>query len=249
MRTKYVIGNWKMNLNFKEASLLVSELDKIQLTQDVKMVICPSFTYLHPLINQLNQSEIMVGAQNCAENEKGAFTGEVSSSMLQSIDVRFVIIGHSERRALFGDINEKIKNKIVQALNSQLRVIFCCGETLPERESGNYRDVIKHQLNSALQGINESQMKSIIIAYEPVWAIGTGKTASPEQAQEVHLFIRQELATLYGTDCAASTSILYGGSCNAENAKDLFQQPDIDGGLIGGASLKSHDFERIYQSF
>lgn len=238
-----------MNLSFPEAIQLVGDIrDGYDESIIPSLVICPPFPFIKSIIDLLGDSKIMLGAQNCSSHEKGAFTGEVSAEMLATICTSFVILGHSERRAIFGETNEIINQKITCALRSKLKVIFCCGETLQERESGKLEEVIAKQLMIGLSDITENISENIVIAYEPVWAIGTGKTASPDQAQEVHAFIRQTLYSIVGPD-AGKVSILYGGSCNAGNAASIFSMPDIDGGLIGGASLKSADFLTIARSF
>jgi triosephosphate isomerase (TIM) len=248
MPQKIVAGNWKMNSNMPEALALASELMAGISQVKSKVVVCPPFPFLDPLAKLMQGSGIGIGAQNCASFDKGAFTGEVSAGMIASVGANYVIIGHSERRILFGETDSTIKQKIVQALNHHLVVIFCCGETLQERESGRLEEVISRQIADGLPEVIENPSASLILAYEPVWAIGTGKTASPAQAAEVHEFIRGLLVERF-KEQGAEISILYGGSCNALNAAELFSQPNINGGLIGGASLKSNDFLAICQSF
>ncbi|HEY1007207.1 MAG TPA: triose-phosphate isomerase, partial [Sphingobacteriaceae bacterium] len=215
-----------------------------------QVIVCPPFIHLHSLV-QLNKAggRVAIGAQNCHHQESGAFTGEVSASMIRSAGTEYVIIGHSERRQYFGETNALLAAKTDVALKAGLKPIFCIGETLEERNSGRHFDVIRQQLAEGLFHLSETEIQSVVIAYEPVWAIGTGLTASPEQAQEIHAFIRSEVAAKYSEALAGEISILYGGSCNPKNAPELFAQADIDGGLIGGASLKSRDFTDIVKSF
>lgn len=255
MRKKIVAGNWKMNKTLPEAQSLViaihDELKNIQLPEWVEVHICPPFPYLDKLkqtLSLLDNDTLKLGAQNCHHQEAGAFTGEVSAQMLKSIGIDRVIIGHSERRQYFGETDEILKNKTQVALKNGLQVIFCCGENLQQREDLQHFDVVAAQLQNALFDLDEQQFAQIIIAYEPVWAIGTGKTATPQQAQEMHAHIRQHLSQKYGPIIADKTTILYGGSCNAANADELFANPDVDGGLIGGASLKASDFAAIIKA-
>ena len=205
--------------------------------------------YCHPLAQLIKSTNIKLGAQNCSEHSSGAYTGEVSASMLQSIGVNYVIIGHSERRIYFNETNQVIAKKINEAIRSNLQPIFCCGEQLAERETNNHFNIIENQLEEGLFHLSATNFEKVIIAYEPVWAIGTGITATSNQAQEMHYFIRNLIATKYNTTIANNCSVLYGGSCNALNAKELFSEPDVDGGLIGGASLKATDFIEIANSF
>lgn len=250
MRKKIVAGNWKMNTTINEAlelvGALVGGLDGSEVAQ---LIVCPPFPWLTPVSAALGNTSIEIGAQNCAVENKGAFTGEVSAQMLLSAGCTAVIVGHSERRSLYGEDNQTIAKKLRIAIDSGLTVIFCIGETLEERQSGRLETIIADQLNSALGNCSNDDYQSIIIAYEPVWAIGTGLTATPEQAQEVHKFIRNKVESISNADVANAVSILYGGSCNATNATSIFSQPDIDGGLIGGASLKAADFLTIARSF
>lgn len=249
MRNKIVAGNWKMNTNLQESLALAAELKNHKSTDSFKiMVVCPPFPWIISVKEALEGSNINVGSQNCSDKEQGAFTGEVSASMIASAGVSHVIIGHSERRALYGETNEIISRKIQAALSKGLQVIFCCGETLEERNTDNLENVLKTQIEVALCHLNMDEISNVVIAYEPVWAIGTGVTASPEQAQEVHAFIRAFIAQIFTIDIANNMSILYGGSCNAQNASTLFAQSDIDGGLIGGAALKSADFIAIFEA-
>jgi triosephosphate isomerase (TIM) len=252
MRKKIVAGNWKMNKNFFEAEELIAEiaesLDEIELN-NTEVVVCPPFVYLEMATDIAGESKIQVGGQNVNDNESGAFTGEISASMLQSMEVGYCIIGHSERRKYFSEDNAFLKRKVDAVLNHEIRPIFCCGELLAEREAGHHFDVVRTQLEDSLFHLSLQKFLQVVIAYEPVWAIGTGVNASPEQAQEMHAFIRQLIAKKYDMNTANETSILYGGSCNAKNAAELFAQKDVDGGLIGGASLKSEEFMQIIKSF
>ena len=249
MRKKIVAGNWKMNTNLQESLALAAELKNHKSTDSSKMmVVCPPFPWIIPVKETLKGSDIFVGAQNCSDKEQGAFTGEVSANMLASAGVSHVILGHSERRAIYGETNEQVALKIKAALAKGLQVIFCCGETLEERNTGNLDNVLKTQIEVALGKLSPEDLSNIIIAYEPVWAIGTGVTASPEQAQEVHAFIRAFISQIFTDEIANQMTILYGGSCNAQNASTLFAQSDIDGGLIGGAALKSADFIAIFEA-
>lgn len=250
MRKKIVAGNWKMNLSLSEAFSLVDALINNSQLEDLKntdIIIAPSFTFLHPVSGRL-KNKIALASQNCSENNNGAFTGDVSSAMLKDCGVSHVIIGHSERRKYHSESDEQINLKLKKVLSDELKPIFCIGETLEEREGNMHFQVVKKQLTKGLAGINLIDANKIIIAYEPVWAIGTGKTASPEQAQEMHAFIRNELKSIYNDSISNSIHILYGGSCKAQNASELFSCKDIDGGLIGGASLKAEDFIKIIQA-
>ena len=241
MRSKIVAGNWKMNLTFDEADELVNELlDRFDEQDELKceVIICPPFPYLEMLTDwEAEEQRFNVGAQNCSAYEKGAYTGEVSAKMLKALDVDYCIIGHSERRKYFNENNEVLAEKINRLIENNMSPIYCVGEVLEEREAGRHFEVVKEQLEKGLY--------DCIIAYEPVWAIGTGKTATPEQAQEMHAYIRQLVKEHYDEATANEIRILYGGSCNAKNATELFSQPDVDGGLIGGASLKADDFMSI----
>jgi triosephosphate isomerase (TIM) len=252
MRKKIVAGNWKMNKTFFEAEELIAEiaeaLDEIQLN-NTEVVLCPPFVYLEMATDIAEESNILVGGQNVNENDSGAFTGEVSASMLQSMDVGYCIVGHSERRKYFSEDSTLLKLKVDALLSHEIRPIFCCGELLAEREAGHHFDVVRTQLEDSLFHLTPIQFLQVVIAYEPVWAIGTGVNASPGQAQEMHAFIRKLITGKYGEEIAGETSILYGGSCNARNAPELFAQDDVDGGLIGGASLKSEEFIQIIKSF
>jgi triosephosphate isomerase len=253
MRKKIIAGNWKMNLTFDEGQKLTSEIVnmyKDEQIQDVIAVLNPTFPHLFPVKKLIGDTPgISVGAQNCSEKESGAFTGEVSAEILASFGVTYVIIGHSERRGYFKESNEVLAEKVKAALAGGLIPIFCCGESLDIRNAGTHEPNVKFQLTDSLFSLNASDFSKIVIAYEPIWAIGTGKTATSDEAQEMHLAIRRHIASKYGKDIANNTSILYGGSMNAGNAADLLSKPDVDGGLIGGASLKSRDFLNIIKSY
>ena len=253
MRKHIVAGNWKMNLTFTEADELLddlmSELEKVELPRDTQVIVCPPFPYLEMASDYANDSYFMVGAQNVSDQEKGAYTGEVSAAMLESCEIDYCIVGHSERRAYYGETDTLVAAKVNQLLAHGLKPIVCVGEVLEEREAGRQLDVVKKQVEEGLFHLSAEQMQQVVIAYEPVWAIGTGKTATPDQAQEIHAHIRSLLAAKYGQAVADEVSILYGGSCKPSNAKELFAKPDIDGGLIGGASLKAEDFMGIVRSF
>jgi triosephosphate isomerase len=251
MRKKIVAGNWKMNKTADEGLALVSEVTnmiKAEVTGDVTTVLCPPALYLTTYTSYVNGDKVALGAQNCHEKSSGAYTGEISASMLKSIGVQYVIIGHSERRQYFGETNAQLAEKVNSALENGLIPIFCCGESQEMRETGDYVGFVKEQLTESLFHLSAEQMANIVIAYEPIWAIGTGLTASAGQAQDMHYELRQHLASQYGDEVAQETSILYGGSCNAQNAEEIFAQTDVDGGLIGGASLKSRDFVTIVKA-
>lgn len=259
MRRKIVAGNWKMNLVFQEAEDLLGELaerlDENPPKQDVEVIVCPPALYVE-LAHDLRASEedesvvyYSVGVQDVSEHEKGAYTGEISAAMLSSMGVEYGIVGHSERRKYFGETDDRVARKVERLLQNDITPIVCCGETLQEREDGRQFEVIRTQLEKGLFHLKPLDFSRLILAYEPVWAIGTGKTATPEQAQEVHAFIRNLIQEQYGKEIARVLPILYGGSCNAKTAPDLFRQQDIDGGLIGGASLSSEDFLTIINSF
>lgn len=246
MRKKIVAGNWKMNNNSQQTEALIDDiLAKKPETTATKIVIAPSFVNLQAAVAQTHGTEIIVAAQNMHQAESGAYTGEVSVGMLKGINVNTVILGHSERRQYFGETNSLLAEKVNTALKHNLTVIFCFGEELADRQSAAHFDVVEKQLKEALFHLNETDWNSIVLAYEPVWAIGTGETASPEQAQEMHAFIRTLLRNNVGDSVADKTSILYGGSVKADNATEIFSKPDVDGGLIGGASLKADDFLAI----
>lgn len=251
MRRKIVAGNWKMNTTLKEGLELakaVKENAESGLPDGVSVIVAPPFTHLTGIKDVL-PSSIGLSAQNCATDESGAFTGEVSAKMIASTGAQYVIIGHSERRLYFRETDDELNKKVNMALSNNLTPIFCCGENLKEREKGIYTEVVKKQIELGLSGIDKDDFKKIIIAYEPVWAIGTGKTASPEQAQEMHGYIRNLLAEMYDAEAADKVSILYGGSCKPSNAAEIFANEDVDGGLIGGASLNAADFLAIARSF
>ncbi len=249
-RQQIVAGNWKMNMNFQEGRDLASEIINSIGPSEVLTLLCPPFVHLNHVSMLTNGiSNLEIGAQNCHQSDSGAYTGEVSASMIKSVGASFVIIGHSERREYFNEDNALLAEKINTALKNDLRPIFCCGEKLDVREAGNHEELVKAQVEQGLFHLDAEAFSKVIIAYEPVWAIGTGKTASPQQAQEMHHFIRGLVAKKYGEPVANSTSILYGGSCKPDNAEEIFSQPDVDGGLIGGASLKAADFIAIVKSF
>jgi triosephosphate isomerase len=252
-RKKIVAGNWKMNKNYHEGLELISEalyMVKDELHKEVTTIFCTPYIHLNSVAKLVNaESNCFVAAQNCHQEKSGAYTGEISANMLASVGVKYVILGHSERRAYFKEDEALLAKKVDVALSENLLPIFCIGELLEERESNKHFEVVKSQIEKSLFHLSADQFKNIVLAYEPVWAIGTGKTASAEQAQEMHAFIRGVLAAKYGVELAESTSILYGGSCNPSNAATLFSQKDIDGGLIGGASLKSRDFTDIVIAF
>lgn len=252
MRKKIVAGNWKMNKSFQEADDLLFEITdelKDKGRGETEVIVCPPFPYLEMACDIAADSEFLVGAQNLSQWENGAYTGEISASMLHSMGVTYCILGHSERRSYFGETDAVIAAKIDLALKYNIIPIYCCGEVLAERESGSHFEVVRKQVSEALFHLGKEAMQQVVIAYEPVWAIGTGKTATPEQAQEMHAFIRGLIAEKFGQELADETTILYGGSCNAKNAAELFSKPDVDGGLIGGASLKAGDFITIVNSF
>ncbi|MDT8412284.1 MAG: triose-phosphate isomerase [Vicingaceae bacterium] len=250
MRKKIVAGNWKMNLQLDEAKKLLQNIKALENNvSDVSLIINPPALYISLFNEFLEGSTIALGAQNCSEHEAGAYTGEIAAQMIKSCGANYVIVGHSERRSYYHETNAIIAEKINRALAADLSPIFCCGELLSEREGNNHFKVVEQQLKEGLFHLKESEFKNVVIAYEPVWAIGTGVTATAEQAQEMHAFIRKVLKDSYSETIAQNCSILYGGSCNATNAKELFANPDIDGGLIGGASLKAADFLVIAQSF
>jgi triosephosphate isomerase (TIM) len=251
MRKKIVAGNWKMNKTFFEAEELIAEIaDELEERElgNNEVVICPPFPYLEMATDIAEEGTIRVGAQNVSDHEDGAYTGEISASMLKSMEVDYCVIGHSERRKYFKEDNALLKRKVDIILFHEIQPLFCCGEILAEREAGKHFDVVKTQLEESLFHLTTDKFLKIIIAYEPVWAIGTGVNATPEQAQEMHAYIRQLIAHKYGKALSEETTILYGGSCTSKNAAELFAQPDVDGGLIGGASLKSDEFLKIFFS-
>ena len=244
MRKKIVAGNWKMNTNVAEGVALAKELvdRKAEIPAGVKLIVAPPFTHLVPVAEALKGSPIALSAQNCADEPKGAYTGEVSAAMLRSAGCRYTILGHSERRQYYGETAETLIKKIRLALAEGLDVIYCVGENLDQRNAGEHFVVVGTQIQDVLFDLTPEEFRRIIVAYEPVWAIGTGVTATAEQAQEIHAFIRHFLADRFGIAEAEATTILYGGSCKPSNAAELFACPDIDGGLIGGAALKADDF-------
>ena len=251
MRKNIVAGNWKMNKNLQEGVALAKELNEALKGKTVNcdVVIGTPFIHLASVAQAVDTAKIGVAAQNCADKESGAYTGEVSAAMVASTGARYVILGHSERRAYYHETPEILKEKVKLALANGLTPIFCIGEVLEERESGRHFDVVKSQIKESLFDLSGEDFGKLVLAYEPVWAIGTGKTATAAQAQEMHAFIRKTLTEKYGESVAQNTSILYGGSCNASNAKELFSNPDVDGGLIGGASLGVDKFMPIIEAF
>ena len=250
MRKKIVAANWKMNKTLQEGITLVTSIISGSDNTNVLKIIFPPSLFITELSALLQgYTDFFTGAQNCYHNESGAFTGEISAKAIASCGASHVIIGHSERRQYFNETAEQLKQKVILALKNKLTPIYCVGEKLNERQTNHYFTAIKNQLQEVLFHLNENEIIKTIIAYEPVWAIGTGLTASPEQAQEMHSFIRLALAEKYGNDTANQISILYGGSCNSQNAKQLFSCEDVDGGLIGGASLEAEDFLQITNSF
>ena len=249
MRKTIVAGNWKMNKDLNESVALVSEIKNLLGNDNnADVIICPPYTSLETVHTLIKDTNIGLGAQNMCAADSGAFTGAISASMIKSVGCEYVILGHSERRTIFGETDELINAKIKKALENLLIPIFCIGETLEERESGEMKNVIERQVKEGLKEISADQLSQMIVAYEPVWAIGTGKTATPEQAQEVHQFIRGLLTEMYSADFAEDVTIQYGGSVKPENAKELLSQPDIDGALVGGACLKADSFVAIVKS-
>ena len=251
MRKNIVAGNWKMNKTLQEGIALAKELNEVLANEkpNCDVIICTPFIHLASVTPLVDPAKIGVGAENCADKESGAFTGEVSAAMVASTGAKYVILGHSERRAYYHETIETLATKVRLALDNGLTPIFCVGEVLEEREAGKQNEVVHEQLAGSLFDLSAEDFSKIVIAYEPVWAIGTGKTATAAQAQEMHAFIRKAIADKYGKEVADNTSILYGGSCKASNAKELFANPDVDGGLIGGASLKAADFKGIIDAF
>lgn len=251
MRKKIVAGNWKMNTTLAEGVALAKEVaaKSVELPEGTGLVVAPPFTHLASVAEALKGSKVELSAQNCADHTKGAYTGEIAVNMLSSVGCQWTILGHSERREYYGETDEKLVEKVKLALAEGLGVILCVGENLDQREAGKHFDVVTEQTVNVLSKFTADQMAKIVIAYEPVWAIGTGKTASAEQAEEIHACIRKVLAGMFGETVAEDTTILYGGSCKPSNAKELFAQKDIDGGLIGGAALKADDFLAIALSF
>lgn len=254
MRKKIVAGNWKMNLNLEEGISLFSEVQEMvkdEVTGNQSVIVCAPYIHLNSLakLKSKENKGLYIGAQNLHQEDSGAYTGEISGSQLKTVGVEYVIIGHSERRAYFGETNKQLAEKVNAALKNGLLPIYCFGEQKEEREDESYFKVIETQVMEALFHLDTSDFAQVVLAYEPVWAIGTGLTASPEQAQEVHAYVREVIAKHYGEEAADSVTILYGGSCKPSNAKELFSQKDIDGGLIGGASLTARDFIDIAKVF
>jgi triosephosphate isomerase len=249
MRQKIVAGNWKMHKNAEETEDLLNELiDKLPDDIEAQIIVAPTFVNLASAVDHLEFTNIGVAAQNMHQNESGAFTGEISAEMLKSIGVNIVILGHSERRAYFHETDTLLAQKISTGLKHDMTIIFCFGEELKDRQNKQHFNIVENQLRDGLFHLENKDWEQIILAYEPVWAIGTGETASPEQAQEMHEFIRETIRKRFGSDVAEDVSILYGGSVKPDNAKEIFSKPDVDGGLIGGAALKASDFAAIVNS-
>ena len=250
MRKKIVAGNWKMNTLPAEGVELAKGVaaGKAEVCDCVNFIVCPPFTHLHSVIETLKGSNIAVGAQDCATEAKGAYTGEVSAAMIAALGCEYVILGHSERRQYYGETSETLNKKMAQAYANNLKPIYCVGENLEEREEGRHFEVCKQQLEEVVFNLTEEQFADLVIAYEPVWAIGTGKTATAEQAEEIHAYIREVLRSKFGT-AAEECAILYGGSCKPSNAGEIFSKENVDGGLIGGAALKAEDFIGIGKAF
>ncbi len=245
MRRKIVAANWKMNLDIMEAAEWLGEVGAQVNDDSCEVLVFPSFVMITDMMDMYQGEHIVFGAQNCSHKDSGAYTGEVSATQLASIGIEYVIIGHSERREYFSETNEMLRQKMEVAINSGLTPVFCCGEPLPVRNENKQKEFVKKQLEETLFGFSGAAVAEMIIAYEPVWAIGTGLNATAEQAQEMHAFIRHEIAGKYSLDIAEQVSIIYGGSCKPANAKELFSCADVDGGLIGGASLSASDFLAI----
>lgn len=251
MRKNIVAGNWKMNTTVPEGVALAKEVNEAlaAATPKCDVVICVPFTHLCPVAAVIDQTRLGLGAENCADHKSGAYTGEVSAPMVASTTAKYVILGHSERRQYYGETAETLREKVALALENGLTPIFCIGEVLSEREDGTFNEVVRRQVEEGLFNLSAEDFGKIVLAYEPVWAIGTGKTATPEQAEDMHAWIRSVIAGKYGAEVAENTSILYGGSCKPSNAAELFAKPDIDGGLIGGAALTCADFMGIVNAF
>ncbi|MFW5792899.1 MAG: triose-phosphate isomerase [Bacteroidota bacterium] len=257
MKRNIVAGNWKMNTNLEEGKELASSIIEMikskplhTINGNPDVLFFPPATHLTEIVKIAKKAKgVFVGAQNCYSAASGAYTGEISAAMIKSVGATHVLVGHSERRQYFNEDHEVLAAKISQAFENDIIPVYCCGELLPERKENKHFDVVKEQIVKSLFWMDEVDFKKLIIAYEPVWAIGTGETASPEQAQEMHDFIRGLVNEKYGREIANNLSILYGGSCNAKNAKELFKNPDVDGGLVGGASLKAADFFQIINSY
>ena len=249
MRQKIVAGNWKMHKNAEETEDLLNELiDKLPNDVEAQVIVAPTFINLASAVDHLEFTNIAIAAQNMSQFESGAYTGEISADMLKSVGVNIVIIGHSERRAYFHETDFILADKVTTALSHNMTVIFCFGEELKDRQNNQHFNIVENQLRDGLFHIKDKNWEQIVLAYEPVWAIGTGETASPEQAQEMHRFIRETVRQRFGSTIAEDVSILYGGSVKPENAKEIFSKPDVDGGLIGGAALKATDFAAIVSS-
>ena len=250
MRKNIVAGNWKMNTTLPEGVALAKEVNEALKSANAKcdVIICTPFTHLAS-VNAVIDSELGLGAENCADHASGAYTGEVSAAMVASTGAKYVILGHSERRQYYGETSAILREKIALALANGLKPIFCVGEVLEQRENGTYNDVVKAQIEEGLFQLSAEDFGKVILAYEPVWAIGTGKTATADQAEEIHAFIRKTIADKYGAEVAENTSILYGGSCKPSNAKEIFSKPNVDGGLIGGAALEAESFMGIVNAF
>lgn len=253
MRKKIAAGNWKMNKNFEEGRVLASEVIEMvnsELMDDTKVILIPPYIHLNTIKGLIGSSpKVALGAQNCSDQDSGAYTGEISVEMLKSVGVEYVLVGHSERREYFDESAELLAAKVNKVIAAGLTPIYCCGESLEIREAGDHEKFVQHQIESELFHLNSDDIKKVVIAYEPIWAIGTGVTASTDQAQEMHRSIRLMLIDQYGVEVADEISILYGGSVKPANAKELFAQPDVDGGLVGGASLDSRGFADIAKSF
>jgi len=249
MRKNIVAGNWKMHKTHTETLALLDEIVSKKQDTSTEIIVAPTYVNLKAAADKVTGKGITVAAQNMHQAEGGAFTGEIAASMLTDINVKTVILGHSERRAYFHETDALLANKVDTALKHDMRIIFCFGEELKDRQIDNHFNVVEYQLRDGLFHLEKKDWTNIVLAYEPVWAIGTGETASPEQAQEMHLFIRNLVAKVYGNDIADNLSILYGGSVKPDNAKEIFSKPDVDGGLIGGASLKADDFLAIVNGF
>jgi triosephosphate isomerase len=249
MRKNIVAGNWKMNNDLSETASLISDLKEQTKTSNAEVMIAPSYVNLWHAFESTREDDVEVIAQNMHFAENGAYTGEVSPKMLKSIGIKTVILGHSERRAYYNETDESLAKKVDTALAHDMRIIFCFGEELSDRKAGNEESVVEGQIKNALFHLEASAFKSVVLAYEPVWAIGTGETASPEQAQDMHAFIRKTLFGKYGSTVADDMTILYGGSVKPSNAKEIFSKPDVDGGLIGGAALQAEDFYAIVNAF
>ncbi|MFI8379419.1 triose-phosphate isomerase [Leeuwenhoekiella sp. NPDC079379] len=249
MRKNIVAGNWKMNTDLAETQDLISDLKKIAKTSDAEVIIAPPYTNLYSAFEAVKGLDISIAAQNMHQSASGAFTGEISADMLKSIGVKTVILGHSERRAYFGEKEDLLAEKVNTALDNDMTVIYCFGEELKDRNFSEHFEVVNKQISNALFHLDSAAWKDIVLAYEPVWAIGTGETASPDQAQEMHAFIRKTIADEYSQEIADEVTILYGGSVKPNNAQEIFSKPDVDGGLIGGASLKAEDFMAIVNAF